>query len=120
MGNPGVPFRMPKKCDVAVVSTCSWNQTATFTGMLDRVHERLFGYCLPYSLTCSLNPEGLRVLGTLPTGYSGFGPLDATPMWYVPVPVLPMILPLEFRTDLAECGWQQAPYFCLFWNQCVR
>lgn len=74
--------------------------------MLDRVVERLFGFCPPYSL----KPDGLRVQGTLPAGYSGFGPLDATPMWYVPVPVLPMILPLEYRTDLAEAGWGQAPY----------
>ena len=74
--------------------------------MLDRVVERPFGFSPPYSL----KPDGLRVQGTLPASYSGFGPLDATPMWYVPVPVLPMILPLEYRTDLAEAGWGQAPY----------
>lgn len=83
---------------------------STFCDMLDRIHERPFGYCLPSSLKCSLDPEGLRVSGTLPAGYSGFGPLDGTPFWYAPVPLLPMMLPLEYRTDLAECGWQQAPY----------
>lgn len=56
--------------------------------------ERLFGFCLPYSLKASLNPDGLRVRGTLPNGYSGPGPLGLTPMYYTPTPVLPMILPL--------------------------
>lgn len=61
----------------------------------------------------SMNPDGQRVLGALPVGFSGPGPLDVTPMYYAPTPVLPMLLPLEFRTDLAEAGWQQAPYECI-------
>eukprot|EP00434_Breviolum_minutum_P010231 symbB.v1.2.009029.t1/scaffold568.1/size186168/5 len=88
-------------------------EATTFVEMEDRVMERLFGFCMPYSLKCSLTPDGLRVLGTLPPGFSGPGPLDAVPMFYTPTPVMPMVLPLEFRTDLAEAGWQQAPYECI-------
>ena len=74
-------------------------EATTFVEMEDRVMERLFGFCMPYSLKCSLTPDGLRVLGTLPPGFSGPGPLDAVPMFYTPTPVMPMVLPLEFRTD---------------------
>lgn len=48
-------------------------EASTFTEMLDRIIERLFGFCLPYRKKCSLNPEGLRVRGTFPQATQALG-----------------------------------------------
>ena len=63
-------------------------EPSTFGEMLDRYHERLLGYSLPYSLKRSLTPEGLR-LGTLRVGFSGQGPLDNTRFWFAPLHIYP-------------------------------
>jgi hypothetical protein len=73
-----------------------------FAQMIGRYLEHLFGFTAPIS--------GSRAQAGQRAGYFGVAPLDNAPFTYVPPPVIPQLLPLEFRLAIGEAGWGQAPH----------